>query len=57
MDYQQLMDLSLRFRNRADAARNGLSHDIRADIFDAIADEYERAANDILYPLSGRCAR
>ena len=55
MDYEQLMNLSGRFRSRADACRNGLTHDIRADIFDALADEYERAANDILYPLNGGC--
>lgn len=51
MNYEQLMNLSGRSRKRAEQCRNGLSHDVRADIFEALADDFEAEANSIVYPL------
>ena len=51
MNEQQLLNMSLRCRKRAEQCRNGLSHDIRADIFEALADDFENEANAIRYPL------
>lgn len=55
MNSEQLLDLSLKFRRKAEAVDTGLTHSTRAQTLLDIAEAFEEAANDLKYPLNGLC--